>query len=152
MTQPPHDEPTAESPDELREQVENTRRELGDTVEALAAKADVKARTKEKAAEVKDQAAVKAGELKERAALKAGQARAAAAQAVSRVQEKLPDPVREQAAQVAGQAGQVWEEKVPEPVRARTAQGARMARDNRGLVLAAAGAVTVLWLMCRRKG
>lgn len=38
MTQPPNDEPTASSPEELREQVEQTRSELGETVEALAAK------------------------------------------------------------------------------------------------------------------
>jgi Protein of unknown function (DUF3618) len=36
---------TAESkdPEQIREEIEETRRELGDTVEALAAKADVKA-------------------------------------------------------------------------------------------------------------
>ncbi|KAF5993697.1 hypothetical protein FNV65_40950 [Streptomyces sp. S1A1-8] len=34
MNQPPHDEPTAASPEELREQVEQTR--TGQTVEALA--------------------------------------------------------------------------------------------------------------------
>ncbi|MCP3754577.1 DUF3618 domain-containing protein [Streptomyces sp. TBY4] len=45
---------------ELREQIERTRDELGQTVEALAAKADVKAQAKEKTAAIKDQAAEKA--------------------------------------------------------------------------------------------
>ncbi|MFD6986883.1 DUF3618 domain-containing protein, partial [Streptomyces sp. NPDC059956] len=36
------------TPAELSEKVERTRDELGQTVEALAAKADIKARTKEK--------------------------------------------------------------------------------------------------------
>jgi hypothetical protein len=54
MTEPPHDEPTASSPEELREQVEHTREELGQTVETPAAKTDVKARAQEKAAEVKE--------------------------------------------------------------------------------------------------
>ncbi|MFJ7591220.1 DUF3618 domain-containing protein [Streptomyces sp. NPDC097617] len=43
------DEPT---PAALREQIERTRDELGRTVEALAAKADVKAQATEKAARV----------------------------------------------------------------------------------------------------
>ena len=34
---------TARDPEQIREEIEETRRELGDTVEALAAKADVKA-------------------------------------------------------------------------------------------------------------
>jgi hypothetical protein len=34
---------TAKDPEQIREEIEETRRELGDTVEALAAKADVKA-------------------------------------------------------------------------------------------------------------
>jgi hypothetical protein len=41
-----------DDPEELREQIEQTRAELGDTVEALAAKADVKARAKGKVTEV----------------------------------------------------------------------------------------------------
>ncbi|WP_436847998.1 DUF3618 domain-containing protein [Streptomyces coeruleorubidus] len=49
MTQPPHDESTASSSEELREQVEQTRHELGETVEDLAAKTDVKSRAPEQA-------------------------------------------------------------------------------------------------------
>jgi type VI protein secretion system component VasF len=33
---------TAKDPEQIREEIDETRRELGDTVEALAAKADVK--------------------------------------------------------------------------------------------------------------
>jgi len=51
-TQPP---PTG-SPAEIRADIEQTRAELGDSVEALAAKADVKARTKETVAAAKDRA------------------------------------------------------------------------------------------------
>ncbi|MFF0742763.1 DUF3618 domain-containing protein [Streptomyces sp. NPDC004111] len=70
MTQSPHDGTSrpheggdAASPEELRERIEQTRAELGETVQALAARADVKARAQEKAAEVKEQA----GELTTRA-------------------------------------------------------------------------------------
>ncbi|MFE6910785.1 DUF3618 domain-containing protein [Streptomyces erythrochromogenes] len=44
----------AATPDELRAQVERTRDELGQTIEALAGKADVKAQAKEKTAQVAD--------------------------------------------------------------------------------------------------
>ncbi|MCX4539294.1 DUF3618 domain-containing protein [Streptomyces sp. NBC_01565] len=69
---------------ELREQIEHTRDELGRTVEALAAKADVKARAKEKTAAVREQAS-------EHAALVGGQ-----------IRDTL-DPVVEKAAHGAGQ-------------------------------------------------
>jgi Protein of unknown function (DUF3618) len=38
----------AKDPAEIREEIEATRRELGDTVEALAAKADVKAHVRDR--------------------------------------------------------------------------------------------------------
>lgn len=53
----------------------------------------------------------------------------------------------------AAQAGGVWEEKAPEPLRQHAAQGARLARENRALIVAAVGAVAVVWLVSRhRKG
>ncbi|MFF1407663.1 hypothetical protein [Streptomyces sp. NPDC058294] len=51
----------------------------------------------------------------------------------------------------AAEASRLWEEKVPEPVRAKAAKGARLARDNRTLVLAVAGAAAALWFTCRRR-
>ncbi|HEX9358050.1 MAG TPA: DUF3618 domain-containing protein [Streptosporangiaceae bacterium] len=55
-------EARAEAPgtEELQEQTEQTRAELADTVEALAAKTDVKGRAKEKATQLKLQAQQKA--------------------------------------------------------------------------------------------
>ena len=43
-------------PEEIRRDIEETREELGDTVEALAAKTDVKAHAQEKVEDVKQQA------------------------------------------------------------------------------------------------
>jgi hypothetical protein len=43
----------ARSPEEIRASIEQTRQELGDTVEELAAKTDVKAHAKAKVEEVK---------------------------------------------------------------------------------------------------
>jgi ElaB/YqjD/DUF883 family membrane-anchored ribosome-binding protein len=44
------------SPEELREEIAGTREELGDTVEALAGKADVKGQAKAKVASAKEKA------------------------------------------------------------------------------------------------
>lgn len=57
----------------LRSEIEQTRAELGETVEALAAKADVKARAQEKVADVKARAAEAATEAKAKAVDKAQQ-------------------------------------------------------------------------------
>ena len=53
----------AKDPEQLREEIEETRRELGDTVEALAAKADVKTRVHEKVESTKESVAHKKDEL-----------------------------------------------------------------------------------------
>ncbi|HEY1485899.1 MAG TPA: DUF3618 domain-containing protein [Micromonosporaceae bacterium] len=49
-------EATARGPEELRADIEATRQDLGETVEALAAKTDVKARAKGAAGEAVEQA------------------------------------------------------------------------------------------------
>ncbi|MFE4049678.1 DUF3618 domain-containing protein [Streptomyces sp. YIM B13518] len=46
----------AKGPDELRRQIERTRHELGDTVEELAGKMDVKGRARAKAEDLRDRA------------------------------------------------------------------------------------------------
>jgi anti-sigma-K factor RskA len=53
---------------ELRQDIERTRQHLGETAEALAAKADVKARAMQKVNEVKDQATARASQVKGQAA------------------------------------------------------------------------------------
>ncbi|MFJ8803408.1 DUF3618 domain-containing protein [Streptomyces sp. NPDC102487] len=147
MTNSSTDQHSTPTPAELREQIEHTRHELGDTVQALADKTDVKARAQQKAGELKEQAVVKAGELKVQAA-----------KATSQVQDKLPDPVKEKAALAAGQArtaaaqaGRMWEEKAPASLQQRTSQSAQLAREHRTLLLVAAAGLTVLWV-ARRKG
>ncbi|MFC7923838.1 DUF3618 domain-containing protein [Streptomyces cinereoruber] len=87
-----HDE-TATDLGELREQAERTRDELGRTVEALAAKADVKAQAEEKVAAAREKAAVAAERAKEKAVV-----------AADLVKEKTPDPVLEKAEVVAQKA------------------------------------------------
>lgn len=54
-------------PEEIREEIEESREELGDTVAAVAEKTDVKKQAKAKADDVKAQASAKAKELGDKA-------------------------------------------------------------------------------------
>jgi ElaB/YqjD/DUF883 family membrane-anchored ribosome-binding protein len=54
---------TARDPEQIQEEIEQTRAELGDTVEALAQKADVKAQAKRKVQETKRSVADKKDKL-----------------------------------------------------------------------------------------
>jgi ElaB/YqjD/DUF883 family membrane-anchored ribosome-binding protein len=58
------------STEEIREDIEQTRKELGDTAAAVAQKADVKAQAKAKASAVKEKASAKADSLKQTATAK----------------------------------------------------------------------------------
>jgi len=55
------------TPEEVRADIERTREELGDTVEALAAKTDVKAQAKDRITQVKETAQQKKDEFAARA-------------------------------------------------------------------------------------
>lgn len=137
----PHDKHTA-GPRELRAKVERTRHDLGETVEALAAKADVKARAQDKAVAIKGRTATKAAELGEQAMTKA-------TEAAHVLQDKVPDQVKDKAATATGQvkaaagrqAAEVWQDKAPEQV-----------RKNRTAFLAASGAtLLVTYVLVRRR-
>jgi LPXTG-motif cell wall-anchored protein len=79
-------EPVSSDPEELREQIEQTRAELADTVQALAGKADVKGRAKDKAGELTAQAKAQAGHARTLAA----QETQVAKQQITRTQAEKP--------------------------------------------------------------
>jgi hypothetical protein len=117
--------------DDVRADIERTRQQLGETVEALAAKADVKARARQKVTEAREQAAGRVTRLRKQAAGRAGQAAGLAGHATAR------------AGQATARAGQAT---------ARAGQAAAAGRrDNRAALAAAAAAVgfsfiaVVLW-------
>jgi Protein of unknown function (DUF3618) len=56
---------------EIQQEIERTRERLGETVDELAAKADVKSRARAKAAEMKATAQERAAEMKAKMAVKA---------------------------------------------------------------------------------
>ncbi|MFJ4862319.1 MULTISPECIES: DUF3618 domain-containing protein [unclassified Streptomyces] len=137
---------------ELRAQVERTRDELGQTVEALAAKADIKAQAKEKTAAFKGQAA-------EKTALVSDQIRETAGHAAQAVKDKTPDPLLEKTAQAAAhvresaaKAGQYATDKMPDPLLERAGQAATAARANRTPLLVVGAAVAVFLLVRRSRG
>ena len=133
----PEDAPRAQTqpavPDneqELRAEIEQTREELGETVEQLAAKVDVKGRARAKTAEL-------TGRVKD----KAVQARASAAARATEVHAQVPGKTqiaRQKAAAATGLAkarvqarAASVREAAPEPVRRAVATGASTAKQRR---------------------
>lgn len=116
------DEPEiSDDPDEIREQINQTRAELGETVEALAAKADVKAQVKEKVATAKEQAQEKAAAAKDQVQEK-----------TSEVKARISEMDRDEARQTLA--------SVPERVKSRPLPA-----------VLAAGGLFLTWMIRRRR-
>ena len=119
----------AKGPDELRQQIEQTRSRLGDTVEELAAKADVKGRAKARAADLRDKAGAMTVQLRSSAVHAGHRAQEKASHAGHGVQDRV------------AQAGHTVEHSVPHSVNDAVAV---CRRNPRSLMIAgAAGAVLV---------
>jgi hypothetical protein len=96
---PPEGGDEERGPEEIREDIEQTREELGETVEALSHKADVKGQAKSKVDETKAQARAKVEDIKEtvsqkreEAAAKAPDGASAGAQQVAQTAQENPLP------------------------------------------------------------
>jgi Protein of unknown function (DUF3618) len=129
----PEDAPPAE--EALTQEIQATREDLGETVEALAAKVDVKARARDKARAVSGKARARAGGA-------AQSARSAAASKAAQVRNR------------ASAAGSTVKQAVPEPAQRAVSGTARAAREKRALLAAGGVAVAVLaagWLIARRR-
>lgn len=81
------------SPEEIRHDIDRTRGELGDTVEALAEKTDVKAQAKQKVEEVRQTAQQKKEDLVGRAKASSPDQVAAGAQQIATRARENPVPV-----------------------------------------------------------
>ena len=90
------------SPDELRRDIEQTREQLGDTVEALAEKTDVKAQAKLRADSLKGTARQKRDEVTAKAKAATPESANAGAQQVVGAAKQNPLPVAAAGAFVAG--------------------------------------------------
>lgn len=127
-SRPPSEPATA---DELRQDIEKTRTELADSVDALSSKLDVNAQVHKKI---------------HRAKARAGESARRAGAAFSRSKEKAPAPIRT-AADVTGR----WTHKTVEKVGPIARQGAHQVNVHRKQVLAATGSVVLLLVGLRRK-
>jgi hypothetical protein len=120
-----------DNPQALMEEISRTREELGDTVEALAAKVDVKARAQHKAAEVSGQLKGRMRDVKDGLTGRAG------------------EPAAGSLANRAAEVGATAWRSAPEPVQ-RSAKRAARAVDQYRMPLAAAGVALVAgWLAVR---
>jgi gas vesicle protein len=141
-----------DNPDELVEEINRTREELGNTVEALAAKVDVKARAQQKATEVSGELKSKVRDLTQGLSGKAGQLKgevsdraAGARQAVSEngktvlgAGQPVTKSITSRATQagasaqsVATQAGAIVWAATPEPVQQRAKRAAATVNQHR---------------------
>ncbi|WP_433826237.1 DUF3618 domain-containing protein [Actinoplanes sp. CA-015351] len=84
----------------LREEIKQTRAELGETVQALAARADVKARAKEQVEQTRQRVLTQAAELTGRVREAAVTATGRAIQASGHAAEAAREPVAETGARV----------------------------------------------------
>ncbi|MFB4264750.1 DUF3618 domain-containing protein [Nonomuraea sp. GTA35] len=93
-----HGEDDEEDEDDVRKNIEETRREMGETVSQLAAKADVKGRAGHAAEVAKDRAGHAAEVAKDRAADAAETVRGKASEVAGKVRDHTPDQVKDAAA------------------------------------------------------
>src|SRR5919201_1762880 len=94
------------SPEEIQADIEATREELGDTVGALADKAEVKKQAKRKVEEIKAKAAAKKDEINAKAHEIKDRAAAKADEASEKAREAGPGPAQGGAEQAAPQAAE----------------------------------------------
>jgi Protein of unknown function (DUF3618) len=122
---------------QLRQEIERTRQQLGDTVEELSAKADVKGRARAKAAELSGRVKGGTSRAKEKAGARAGDMRSQLAAGTGAAQKRA-----------AAVGTPVWE-ATPEPVRQAVTKGASTAKRRRVPLAAAAGLFIAGYLVVR---
>jgi uncharacterized protein DUF3618 len=137
---------------ELRQAIEQTREQLGQTVEQLAAKADVKARARAQAAELPGRVKGGTAQVRAKAAQRAAGMCSQVAGTTVAARHKATAAGGTAKTQLQSRAAPAWE-AAPEPLRCTVVKGARTARQRR-VPLAGAAATLVagyLALRWRRK-
>ena len=137
-----------DDPEQLKLEIERTREQLGETVEALVAKTDVKARARERAEQLSQRLKGTTAQARTQLAGKTADARNAAV--------ATGGPARDQLQARATAVGGAVRDKTPEPVQRAARQVAQrtsaVARQPAALAaLAAAGVVVVGVVVIRRR-
>jgi predicted phage tail protein len=132
-------EATERTPEQVQAEIEETRAELGDTVEALVAKTDVKGQAKQAVNDAKATVADKAAEVKQTVVGKKDDVAAKAADVKQTVADKKDD--------VAATA----QESTPDSVGETGRRAVALAQDNRPALIVA-GAFALGLLIGSRRG
>jgi hypothetical protein len=122
---------------ELREEIGRTREQLGETIDQLVAKTDLKGRARAKAADLAGRVKASTARLRSQVAGKTVMARQNATAAGGTAK-----------AQLQARAAPVWE-AAPEPVRRTMVKGASAAQRRRVPLMAAAATLAAGYLMVR---
>jgi hypothetical protein len=141
-----------DDPEQLRQEIDRTREELGETVAELAAKADVKARARDTAAGLAVRVKGQVSQARQDAAAGAGIWRrqlAAKTAGPGRAAASWGGPAAGQVRSRAAAAGTSVRQATPERVKQAAAQGAGQARQHLGPLAAGAAAVVVGYLAFR---
>lgn len=146
--------------EELAADIEQTRQDLGETIDALAAKADLPARARRRTAELREQAGERVGTLTRTVREQAPRVRDQAGERLTTLTHSVRDTAQRQAPRVRAQvsapiakAGQA----IPEPARRTATRATRQAADVAGRQpLALYGAAAVcgaagVWLWWRSR-
>jgi chromosome segregation ATPase len=142
----------------LEEEIERTRERLGETVEALVAQVDVKARAQDKARELTGRLKNSAAQARQQASASV-RAKADQADVKGQAQQRarhLTGLLKSTAAQGrhrANTAASSIAQATPEPVKGAAGSAAAVTRRNRGPLSAAIGAVVAIvlaWLLIKR--
>ena len=168
-------ETVPDNPDALVEEINRTREELGNTVEALAAKVDVKARAQQKATEVSGQVKSKVRDVTQGLSGKAGQLKGEVSDRTAGARQAVADngktvlgggePVTKTIATRATQAGATAQAAAasagatawaatPEPVQQRAKRAAATVSQHKVPFAAAAAAGALIltgWLVIRAR-
>ena len=149
-----------DNPDALVEEINRTREELGNTVEALAAKVNVKARAQQKATEVSGQLKSKVRDVTQGLSGKADQLKGEVTDRAAGARQAVADnrktvlgsgqPVTKTIAGRATQAGATAWTATPEPFQQRARRAAATVDQHRVPVAAAVAAGALLlggWLV-----
>ena len=153
----PQADAEAAAPDdveELKQQIEQHRDQLGETVEQLAAKADVKSRARAKVAGLSGRVKSTTGQARKQAAARAGSIRSQVASQTAATRQKAASAggtgKNQLQTRAAAAAAPVWE-ATPEHLRRAVVRGASTARQHRLPLAVAAGALILGYLAIRQR-
>jgi hypothetical protein len=133
---------------ELRQEIEQTREQLGEAVEQLIAKADLKGRARAKAARLTKRVKGSTARVRTKAAERGAGMRSQVAGKTMMVRQKAAAAGGTAKAQLQARAAPVWE-ATPEPVRRTVVKGASVAKERRVPLMATAAALTAGYLGLR---